>query len=232
MHDEEGRREPELTIVGGEPGRTAGPRPDEIEVPVGFEMVLLLAARDARFRDRLLADRDAALAGSDIALRPSEAATLRAISRASLAAMIDRLVPENPWGRQLMGKVAAAVATLAAGTVAATACTETQPAGHDDTTGGATFADNGAAETGSTSSPAASATQSAPVPAVDGIGLGRVAGITRDTRVDAGNVGSLGSQPTAPTTRVAPPPSLRPGGVMRDRSIDGNRDGAPGRPRR
>ena len=114
MSDAE-RDRPDLTIVGGQPGRRLRRGP-EVQVPVGLEKALYLAARDDEFKARLLADPAAFIAEQGIELRPSELATLSAISPAVLESMVDRLVPENPRRRKFMGLVAAAAASLAAGT--------------------------------------------------------------------------------------------------------------------
>lgn len=99
-----------------------------VEVPVGLEALLYQAARDEAFKRCLLADRDAAIEACHVELRPSERATLAAIPDDVLAAMVDRLVVQNPRGRSVMNKVAAAVATLAASTAAASGCeTNEQP---------------------------------------------------------------------------------------------------------
>jgi len=93
----------------------------KIKVPVGLEKVLFHAAQDEGFKKRLFADRAQAIAESGIRLRPSEEATLKVIPDASLEVMIAGIVPENPRRRKFMGLVAAAAASLAAGT-AATGC--------------------------------------------------------------------------------------------------------------
>lgn len=100
--------------------RRGSGRREDTEVPVGFEIVMYKAADDPAFKRRLLADREAAIEESGVQLRPSEWATLRSVPPAALAAMIERLTPENPRRRAFMGKVAAAVTSLAAGTAAAT----------------------------------------------------------------------------------------------------------------
>ncbi len=99
----------------GAPRRTPGA--GEVQVPVGLEILLFEAARDEAFKQRLLDDRLAAAQAHGVELRAAERATLQAISSGALAGMIDRLVPNNPRGRNFMGKVAIAVTTLAAGTV-------------------------------------------------------------------------------------------------------------------
>jgi hypothetical protein len=110
---------PDLTIVGGQPhGKRQRNFRGKIKVPVGLEKALFHAARDDRFKARLLADPQAAISEQGIALRPSEAAILTAISPAGLETMIAGIVPHNPKRRRFMGLVTAAAASLAAGTVA------------------------------------------------------------------------------------------------------------------
>jgi len=87
----------------------------KIEVPVGLEQLLLLAASDARFHDRFFDDRLAAIEASGIALRPSELAALSAATDQALEAMIAGVVPQDPRRRRFMGMVAATMASLAAG---------------------------------------------------------------------------------------------------------------------
>jgi len=91
-------------------------RKRSLQVPVGVEKLLYLAARDEGFKQRLLEDRAAALAESGVKLRPSEAAVLGAIDATSLDAMIAGIVPTNPRRRKFMGLVAVAATSLAAGT--------------------------------------------------------------------------------------------------------------------
>jgi hypothetical protein len=90
----------------------------KIQVPVGLEKLLYAAAQDEGFKARLLDDPGAVAAEVGVTLRDSEVATLSAISPAALDAMIASIVPENPRRRRFMGLVAAAAASLAAGTVA------------------------------------------------------------------------------------------------------------------
>jgi hypothetical protein len=87
-----------------------------IQVPVGVEKLLYLAAGDARFKVSLLANGGAAIEEAGVRLRPSEAAALAAIDRTALLAMIEAIVPSNPRRRKFMGLVAAAATSLAAGT--------------------------------------------------------------------------------------------------------------------
>jgi hypothetical protein len=114
MTDNDDSFRPRLTIVGGQPRgkRQKG----TVKVPVGMEKLLFHAAKDEGFRKKLLSDRQAAIAECGIALRPSEEATLKVISNKALETMIANLVPENPRRRKFMGLVAAAAASLAAGT--------------------------------------------------------------------------------------------------------------------
>jgi hypothetical protein len=131
------RDEPDLTIVGGQPTRKRTRRSaGKIKVPVGFEKALYHAARDEGFKARLLADPERAIDDVGINLRQSELAMLAALTPAALEGMIDNLVPENPRRRQFMGLVAAAAASLAAGTVAA-GCDETETDSPDYQTTGA-----------------------------------------------------------------------------------------------
>ncbi|MDJ0764558.1 MAG: hypothetical protein QNJ97_16390 [Myxococcota bacterium] len=115
MAKKQEKTQPVMTIVGGQPnGRRRHTK--RVQVPVGVEKLLFLAAQDAEFKKNLMADRQATLDASGIRLRPSEALMLGAISNAGLEAMIDSIVPENPKRRKFMGLVAAAAASLAAGT--------------------------------------------------------------------------------------------------------------------
>jgi hypothetical protein len=107
---------PGLTIVGGQPSG----RPDrdgKVQVPVGIEKLLFLAAADGDFRKALLADREGAVVAAGVSLRDSEREVLKAVPDEALAAMIDRVVVENPRRRRFMGLVAAVATSLAAGTV-------------------------------------------------------------------------------------------------------------------
>jgi hypothetical protein len=131
--------QPDLTIVGGQPRPNRRiPGGENTEIPVGFEMLLYRAAQEPDFKQRLLADRTAAVRESGIPLRPSEQATLDVISNAVLETMIDRLVPDNPRRRPFMKNVAAAVTSLAASTAAvgalATCGDDAEPEGGHTTT--------------------------------------------------------------------------------------------------
>jgi len=88
-----------------------------IQVPVGLEKLLFLAAEDGAFRERLLDDWRAVAAQIGVDLRPSEIGILATADRNLLARMIDGIVPSNPKRRRFMNAVAAAVTSLAAGTV-------------------------------------------------------------------------------------------------------------------
>ncbi|MDJ0764559.1 MAG: hypothetical protein QNJ97_16395 [Myxococcota bacterium] len=107
---------PSLTIVGGQPNRRRRSS-EPVQVPVGVEKLLYLAAQDAAFKKKLLRDRPAALAASGVTLRPSETSMLTAISNRAIEKMIAGIVPENPKRRRFMGLVAAAAASIVAGTV-------------------------------------------------------------------------------------------------------------------
>ena len=105
---------PHLTIVGGQPERA--PRKRQIEVPVGLEQLLYLAARDEALKADLLADRNGTVERLGVKLRPTEATTLDSVSDAALRAMIERILPDNPKRRKIMRLVAATATSLAAGT--------------------------------------------------------------------------------------------------------------------
>ncbi len=102
---------PDLTIVGGQPNRCS--RVTDVEVPAGFEIVLIRAASDDSFKCRLLADRAAAISELAVPLRPSEQRVLYTTSNETLELMIDRVGHDNPQNRSFRGKVAAAVTSLA-----------------------------------------------------------------------------------------------------------------------
>ena len=112
---------PDITIVGGQPGKEKQKR--QIEVPVGLEQLLFLAAQDETLKADLLADRNGTVERLGVQLRPTEATTLGSVSDAALQAMIERIRPDNPKQRRIMRLVAATVTSLAAGT-AVIACDE------------------------------------------------------------------------------------------------------------
>lgn len=101
------------TIVGGQPPRR---KHVTVNVPVGVERALFLAARDPAFRRELLRDRGDAVRARGLVLRDSEAALLRAAPAAQLEAFVDSLdvSPANVERRTFMGAVAASVAAMAA----------------------------------------------------------------------------------------------------------------------
>ena len=80
----------------------------EAEVPVNLEHVLLRAARDAEFKERLLADPMAAISWAEIVVTASERALLAALPRASLDSMIERLAPKRQKNKRFLRKVGAA----------------------------------------------------------------------------------------------------------------------------
>jgi len=92
-------------------------RKRRMQVPVGVEKLLYLAARDQDFKRMLLEHRAEAIEASGLTLRSSEAAALQTIDDRALEAMIASIVPTNPRRRKFMGLVAAAATSLAAGTV-------------------------------------------------------------------------------------------------------------------
>ena len=107
------------TIVGGQPPRRQHVR---VNVPVGVERALFLAAGEPEFKAALLQDRDLAARARGVRLRPSEEAMLRVAPAAQLEAAIARLdtSPPNVQRRRFMQAVAVSAAALAAG--GATGC--------------------------------------------------------------------------------------------------------------
>ena len=75
-----------LTIVGGQP--TPQTSSERVDAPQGIERLLLLAARDDGFADRLLESRERAVEESGLDLNPVEQATLSTVSDDALRAMI------------------------------------------------------------------------------------------------------------------------------------------------
>ncbi len=102
------------TIVGGQP--SGSPRKQVNKIPVGIERVLYAAAMEPVFRERLLADREAAIEERGFPLRPSELAMLRLTPAEQLEAAIDSLDTSAPSleRRSFMRTVAASLVTLAA----------------------------------------------------------------------------------------------------------------------
>ena len=102
------------TIVGGQPPRR---KHVTVNVPVGVERALFLAAGDAQFCEALLRDRDQAVRARGLELRDSEALLLRAAPEAQLRAFVESLdvTPANVERRAFLGAVAASAAAVAAG---------------------------------------------------------------------------------------------------------------------
>lgn len=102
------------TIVGGQPPKR---KHVTVNVPVGVERALFLAAQEPDFRQELLRDRGDAARARGLTLRDSEAALLRAAPAAQLEAFVDSLdvSPANVKRRAFMGAVAASAAALASG---------------------------------------------------------------------------------------------------------------------
>lgn len=156
------------------------PGSEQTEVPVGFEMLLYRAAEDPDFAEALVADRERAAAAWGVPLRPSERATLSAVSDDMLRAMIQRLRPGHAQRRGFMGNVAAAVASLAAGTAAVGALSSCD----DDTSSGATTSSTttaGGTQTGATTSTGSTTTSTTttwtPTGGVGGIEPGGYGGV-------------------------------------------------------
>lgn len=175
---------PNLTIVGGQPRREERviPGSENTEIPVGFEMLLYRAAQDPELKLLLLSDRDAAIASAGIRLRPAERATLDAVSDEALGRMIDRIEPSNPQRRKFMGNVAAAVTSLAAGTVAFAGL-----GGCDEDTSGTT---PGGSATGPTTT-----TYTTPTGGVGGAGVTPAGSGGSTTTTNPGGFGGAGIGP-------------------------------------
>jgi hypothetical protein len=106
----------DLTIVGGQPEERRRKRPFKVNIPAGIELVLHKAATDASFRAELSTNREATLDACDIMLTPTERAALGAVGGAVLDAMITNLGVARRKPSAVMRVVAAAAASLAAGT--------------------------------------------------------------------------------------------------------------------
>lgn len=102
------------TIVGGQP---PSHKPNRVKVSAGVEQALYLAATDAAFEARLLAQRDRAARAAGLHLRDSEAAVLRNAPRHQLQAFIASLdtSPGNLRRRGFLQAVAASAVAFAAG---------------------------------------------------------------------------------------------------------------------
>ena len=106
------KREPaNPTVEGDQPERAS--RKQQIEVPVGLEQLLYLAARDEELKAELLSDRDGTLKRLDVRLSPTEINIVQSVSEAELNAIIERIRPDSPNGPKLMDLIAAS--TRAAG---------------------------------------------------------------------------------------------------------------------
>ncbi len=116
------------TIVGGQP--PSSPRKQINKVPVGVERVLYTAAMEPAFRERLLAEREAAIEARGFTLRPSELAMIRLAPAEQLAAAIDNLDTSDRdlKRRGFLRAVAASLVTLAAADTIS-ACAEDVMAG-------------------------------------------------------------------------------------------------------
>jgi len=102
-----------ITIVGGRPMQRAVPAES---LPQGVEQVLTIAALDPAFRARVAADPVAAAAAKGIEIDSVEAALLRSIAPAQLAAMAERLViPPETGRREFVKVVSASIVALVTG---------------------------------------------------------------------------------------------------------------------
>jgi hypothetical protein len=125
---EEGQEVVRRTIVGGRP---LDRRRRKVKIPIGIEKLLCRAAGDPALRDRLVNDREAALAAFRDDLSPGEIAILTTVPAEALLTMIANIDLKQHGRRRFFRGVAAAslAATTALGTIS---CSESaQPAGID-----------------------------------------------------------------------------------------------------
>jgi hypothetical protein len=111
---EEGQEVVRKTIVGGRP---AARRKHKVKVPIGIEKVLVRAAADSEFRDRLFGERQATLDSLSSELSPTELKVLTTIPEATLQGMINSIDLQRHGKRRFMKGVVAAtlIATAATG---------------------------------------------------------------------------------------------------------------------
>ncbi len=112
---EEGREIVGRTIVGGRP---AAHQRRKVRVPIGIEKLLVRAAADGDFRQRLQDDRAAVLAELGDELTPVERSVLSTIPEESLLQMVRSIDLERHTKKRFMrGVVNAALVTSAASAV-------------------------------------------------------------------------------------------------------------------
>jgi hypothetical protein len=121
MHDDFARQAARTTIVGGQPPAEQRPL---VQIPVGLERLLGMAAVDPRFCEALILDWRQATAAAGFELTGAERQILEAIGDAQLQQMASqmdqRLVDEQR--RSFLSQAGAALVVLAGGaTVAASA---------------------------------------------------------------------------------------------------------------
>jgi hypothetical protein len=133
-----GTRDPvRTTIVGGQPQvRTKSSLP----IPEGIERLIARAAGNASFRQRLLADREAAAKRARVDLTDSERLVLRSISDDQLAGIIDAVPASARAERRgflqtALRGVGAWLAALVGGSAAVTAGCSRLPVGRGQTVG-------------------------------------------------------------------------------------------------
>jgi hypothetical protein len=116
----------------------AGPGPTAMQVPAGIDHLIRLAATDAGFRRRLLADRAKAARAAGVRLMDSERAVLDSIPTEQLATIIDKTsVPRAPrrtflqaataWVVGLFGGVAVTAAVAGCNPLATKGIRRDQP---------------------------------------------------------------------------------------------------------
>jgi hypothetical protein len=124
---EEGQEVVRKTIVGGRP---AARRKHKVKVPIGIEKVLVRAAADSEFRDRLFGERQATLDSLHDELSPTELKVLTTIPEGTLHGMIQSIDLQRHGKRRFMkGVVAATLIATAATGVLGCEVSESQPAG-------------------------------------------------------------------------------------------------------
>ena len=84
---------------------------ENVEVPIGVEKILLRAAMNDKFKQRLLDDRERAIDESGLELTSTERAMLVVMPQSVLEAMAQRLNPSRQMNTRVARGVAAAVAS-------------------------------------------------------------------------------------------------------------------------
>ncbi|MBI5502766.1 MAG: hypothetical protein HY907_21150 [Deltaproteobacteria bacterium] len=111
-------------------GADRAPEPSLPPVPVGLHRLLRLAAVDADFRERLIAQRDAAAAAAGVGLNASEKAILRAADAGQLLQLAERMPAPRPEQASRLRQIAANAVLLLGGAALldGVACRKAEPA--------------------------------------------------------------------------------------------------------